>query len=105
MGWKINRHRNRQAMIDACRLIGYTIEPAHDKWGPYKGERFRYILFNKFGNVIRFPGGWLGTGGKSGYTISFRFMWEAAEHALKEEGIDVSAYGSVRKGGTPGRVG
>lgn len=98
MRWRIDRHRNRQAMIDACRLIGYTIEPAHDKWGPYKGERYRYVLM-KGEYPIRFPGGWLETGGKSGYTITFRFMWEAAEHALKLEGLDVSAYGSVRKGG------
>lgn len=100
MVWRERRHYHRQAMIDACRLIGYTIQPASDEYGPYTEERYRYIVLNRVGNVLRYrePR----NSGFMGYVRTFRFMWEAAEAALIEENVDVRAFGPVRADGEGG---
>jgi hypothetical protein len=90
---RIRRQSHRQALIDACRLLGYTIEPASDHWGPYVGERKRYVVVNPVGNVLRgaiviHPSGRSLRGQE---VRTFRFMWEAAVAALEQEKVNVDA--------------
>lgn len=87
---RFRRHSHRQALIDACRLIGYTIEPAADKWGPYTKDKSMYVVVNPAGNVLRVPGGWTDNQ-DSGKVMSFRFMWQAAAVALTREGVNIDA--------------
>lgn len=83
---RFRRHSHRQALIDACRLTGYTIAPASSDYGPYRTEKFQYIVFNAAGNVLRDYGTSLRSPVRT-----FRFMWQAAAAALEDQGVDVDA--------------
>jgi hypothetical protein len=95
---RVRRQSHRKALIDACRLLGYAIVPASEKYGPYTRSRYQYVVLNSVGNVLRIPGGW-DENRESGYVISFRFMWVAAMHVLQKEGVNVDALKPPRKAG------
>lgn len=84
------RHSYRQALIDACRLLGYTIEPAAKYLGGLK-ER-RYVLVHPDGVVHHRR-----LVGEIPKLCTWKFMWEAAMEALIIEGVNVNALKPPRK--------
>jgi hypothetical protein len=74
MGWREQRHAWRSELINKARLLGYEIRPSP---GLTPGE-LRYALMRDHM--------WVSV---ALHVPTFRFMWEAAEYALKREGIDV----------------
>lgn len=100
---RIRRYSHRRAMIDACRLMGYTIEPAADKWGPYPPNHYQYVLVNPVGNVVRMRSG-AGTMQRMYYAKTFRHMWQAACHALELEKVDINALKPPREAGDSYRL-
>lgn len=82
------RRRWRKHLIDVSRLLGYTIEPSSDKFGPYPEKRCLYILVRPNGNVIREV---VPETGVHYEVKTFKHMWEAARHAVELEGLDAGA--------------
>lgn len=71
------KRTRRQAVIDAARLIGYTITPS-------PGTDPGMLLY-----ALQSPDGmWVSDAPL--HVASFRFMWMAAVYALQRENIDVS---------------
>lgn len=71
------RRRWRKHLIDVSRLLGYTIEP-YDRKSIARVDR---------DYVVRRPDGFF-ICDDSGYVETFRYMWEAARHAIELEGLD-----------------
>jgi hypothetical protein len=103
---RIRRYSHRQALIDACRLIGYRIEPAAEKYGPYNTPKFQYIVLNPAGNVLRSPIEVASNNRQltGQHVLTFQFMWQAALEALQREGVNVDALKPPRKAGDGSRT-